>query len=610
MAAAGFLGISILEIVFMFIFGFGGVPLGYPPLPEDPALLRAVPEESLAALQWFGSGPAAKESPNTAVRLIAEDENRRMVAALRDALLAAAERSEGSEAAALARTAVELGELVLGRPGVLFLSGLTIPPRPDTLQAGLVLELGSELEAFRSRLAALEAALLRELGEGAPGTLDVGGTVLRLLPLPEDGPRVAYGYAGSRFLVAAGAGTAEKILDGLAGKRAGLAGSPRFQALQPRARVERPAWRSWLDLPGLIGMLRPFMEGEGGRAFFDGLGFSSMGALLSEAGLEGQGCVARSVLGCDGAPAGLFGLLQGAPLSDGELGVIPGDATVAAAFRLDLARAFQEFLALLDALPPGFKEELLGQWIPDLERLLEVDLRKELLEPLGDAWCLWSSPAQGGLVATGLSLCVPLREPDRFAGAFGRAMGVLKKRSDERRLREDGSSRDGVWLDSFEFRGRTVWFLESVGEELPVAPAWCVDGGRLLAALFPQMIKAELARPTAPAASLATHPILRKRGESFAVAFLDLREIARLGWPLLTIGAQLLCDELQDEGIDLDVSMLPSAAAVLPHLGPQLSTLERVPEGFRQTVRGPLPAMDAGGGFLLGALVGLASWSM
>ena len=50
-----------------------------------------------------------------------------------------------------------------------------------------------------------------------------------------------------------------------------------------------------------------------------------------------------------------------------------------------------------------------------LEEDLGIKLRDDLLKPLGDTWCLYNSPSEGGLVITGLTAVVPLRDPPRFA---------------------------------------------------------------------------------------------------------------------------------------------------------------------------------------------------
>jgi hypothetical protein len=104
------------------------------------------------------------------------------------------------------------------------------------------------------------------------------------------------------------------------------------------------------------------------------------------------------------------------------------------------------------------------------------------------------------------------------------------------------------------------------------------------------MIKAALARGAGAGKSLAGTPVLEDRGKALAVMALDAKSLFRTLYPVLHPVAQLLCSELQREGIAIDISALPCAASILPHLGWELSTVERTDAGILMTSRGTLPS--------------------
>ena len=72
-----------VSLVFLLMLGGGlGLPLGVPPLPEDPALARIAPQECLAYFASAGMATANPKSPNHTEQLFAAPEIQRLVAEL------------------------------------------------------------------------------------------------------------------------------------------------------------------------------------------------------------------------------------------------------------------------------------------------------------------------------------------------------------------------------------------------------------------------------------------------------------------------------------------------------------------------------------------------
>jgi hypothetical protein len=60
------------------------------------------------------------------------------------------------------------------------------------------------------------------------------------------------------------------------------------------------------------------------------------------------------------------------------------------------------------------------------------------------------------------------------------------------------------------------------------------------------------------------------------------------------MGGKLLSSSLSREGIALDASLVPSAAAIFPHLQPSISVVRHSSAGIEFESRGPLAGIGAG----------------
>ncbi len=67
-----------------------------------------------------------------------------------------------------------------------------------------------------------------------------------------------------------------------------------------------------------------------------------------------------------------------------------------------------------------------------------LKLREDVLQPLGDTWCIYSSPGEGGLLVTGLTAVARLKDPQRAAQSYPKLMGVLKDEIEQGAKRNPG----------------------------------------------------------------------------------------------------------------------------------------------------------------------------
>ena len=153
--------------------------------------------------------------------------------------------------------------------------------------------------------------------------------------------------------------------------------------------------------------------------------------------------------------------------------------------------------------------------------------------------------------------------------------------------------RSEVRIADCTFRGQQIHFLNFIGEPVPVAPAWCITDKELIVSLSPQTIKAHLARKPG-GGSLADLPAVRQLFTAGAgpvsVSYADTRSVVETLYPLVQIGFGAAASELQREEVPIDVSILPSAAAILPHLSPSVGSTTMTSDGLLTVRRGTLPA--------------------
>ena len=71
-----------------------------------------------------------------------------------------------------------------------------------------------------------------------------------------------------------------------------------------------------------------------------------------------------------------------------------------------------------------------------------------------------------------------------------------------------------------------------------------------------------------------------EEGDAVALTYCDTRKMAEFVYPLLCIGGKFIASELSREGIPLDASLLPSAAAIFPHLQPSVGVVRRTSAGI------------------------------
>ncbi|MHB1036427.1 MAG: DUF1559 family PulG-like putative transporter [Pirellulales bacterium] len=584
---------GFVEMVMMLIMGSGvGLPLGIPPAPEDPVVSRVAPEECLFYASWSGMAKPDPASRNQTEQLLAEKEVQECLAQLEERITSAVRQGAQNdpEAAALVEPIVTVAKTVLTSPTAVFVSKFDPSGDPRGFRGGAMVNLGDKTTEVEQALAKIEKALPAEPAGPA------GPNKWRRIPLGTEGVYIEWAIKGKYLIAGVGEGEADKIV--------------------VRARQNPPAWLT--DVRRQLVVPRPssvmyvnvaaILKSTGAQAppdaqaILEAVGLSRVQSLTNVTGLDDSGCISKTQIAVDGELSGLLSLFTGQPLTKDHLAVIPKDATLAAAVRLDLAKAYKEVLAVAGRMDPRTRAELLSS-VSEFEEGLKIKLSQDMFESVGDVWRVYNSPGEGGLVVTGLTAVVNLRDHDRLVAANGKLVlsslfgGAAKQITAQRRP-------GGPQISQFKFGEHTIFFLRFPGELMPFAPAWCITDKELVVALFPQNVKAYLSRPAA-AASLADVPAVAAsfagQEAPLAVGYADTPGLFKLVYPIAQIIAQMAFSQMQRQGIDLDISVLPSALSIGRHLQPTVVGLRRTQAGVVIETRKTLPV--GGGGLALPSLV-------
>ena len=595
--------VGVFPILITLLMGGGaGLPLGLPPLPEDPLLARVAPAECLVYTSWSGTATPSEKSKNQTEQLLAEPEIQEMLSQIERAILAGAEKNSTPQQAAITRDAIRWGKKLLMRPVAAFVSSVTIAPNGPDVRGGLAMNVGEDAAELKATI----EKYLTSLPIGAAEKVEIGGVACYRLKLGQGAPTITWGIKGKYLLVGVGEGSLEGILQRSRGQAPAW-----LTALRKQLPVERLSTLTYVNIKQIVQQFAP-LGGPQVRTVIDAAGLGNVTTLAAVSGLDGEGVVNRTFVGIEGEPAGVLGLVAGKPLTAQDLAPIPRDANLAFAGRLDLARLMDTVLTITEKIEPQAAREVERSLI-GMKEQLGVDLRKDVVNSLGDVWCVYNSSDEGGLIITGLTAVGQVKDYERLSAAQAKLLAVAKaalrqndqprkqadrpKTAEEQEMEEEARMRRGSMVrpaarvEHLRFAEQDIYFLSA--SDLPFAPAWCLTRKALIVAAFPQQIKAYLSRG-ADFKSLATVPQVAAAfdgGEGpIGLSYFDGRKILDYLYPMMCVGVSAASRELAREGIDLNVAMLPSAPTIYKHLRPSVSVVRRTDAGIEVASRGTIPA--------------------
>jgi hypothetical protein len=565
MASASF-GLGPL-VLLMILVGLGSVPslpLSLPPLPPDPVIERAAPDECLLHVALAGMGKPAADSANRAEALLADTEVQRFIG---EAAGVAEKLMQGGADPRIVVTPEmrSLAFTLLTRPAALTVDTFAIARDGVNMEASLVVNCGPAVEQIHRTL---EKAIAdwRAIAKGPTvGEFVVAGhTWSRFEGLPAGTPAVAWGFKGQFFVAAIGDDALEHLLARLADKKRQ---PPAWKTtLDRRLPLERRSLLVHANIAQAIAIAKTVIREPEFAAAVTASGLDDLRAVQAVAGLTKTEIASATILDFQAAPTGFFAAGQKA-VTLADLKVIPADAAMAQVVKLDLAATLATTRAALEAVQPRWATQA-TQMLEQVRTVAGVDVVKHLLEPLSDTWTVYTMP-DGGVAAV-----VRLDDARTFATAHNALLGVVRQAAARPgMLRLELTERQVVDRAS----GAVTIFTAAL-PQAPLQPAWCIHGDRILVATSAERVEQMVARGR-DATSLA---------DVAAVQSLCGDRVAALGYqePKAAVAAlaavygglaPLAAERLTAAGTA--VPRLPDARVVAGHMLPAISVLRRDSEG-------------------------------
>jgi hypothetical protein len=259
-----------------------------------------------------------------------------------------------------------------------------------------------------------------------------------------------------------------------------------------------------------------------------------------------------------GPVRGLLTLWKQAPLTDEDLRVVPDDAYWMYARNLDLAALWQEVLRVTKEAAPevGARVEA-GE--AALAGMFGFSIVRDLLPKFGDTWVLFDAPQQGGFLITGVVL---VAETTDAAGLNAILSAVIARTNAAL-----GGTENRVVSKELEYAGHRIHYVVVSALPVPVAPAWCIVGQRVIFGLYPQTVAAAIRRldaaPATPAAkSILDNPEFRAAraslpGPAIGIGYADTRVLARLAYPLVLGLRTAFASWAEPAGAAIDFATMP-----------------------------------------------------
>lgn len=606
-------GFAFSELLIVLLMGgavTGGGILGLPPGERDAALLRTAPTESLVYLEWAERSPGEPGAMGVD-GFMADPETKLFLARVEGAILKGMKRSfsnGGPEGRVVAENVPAIVKAFLVRPGCLYASF-------DEEAAAKALTSGpaNGVPPRAALLLGIEAAVVLNAGDGADDLADRIHELLNLanippnarsaelkhqaIPMPSPAIKLEIHREGDYFVLAFGENVGTEAAAAITGDAKGLHDNERFTKAIANAEIDRTGSVAWIDVKGILNATIESLGFEGMmvKSVAESLGLDAVDSFVTVNGVVDGRMATRSFLTTGGSVRGLLALFDGRPLTPEDFAEIPGDSDVVYAFTLDTRKvmaAIREMVVKSD--PTGFAAQQMNKTLEQLDEELGFSIEKDAFEAFGDVWSVFDSPNAGGLFVTGLVGSIEVRDHEKATAIHGRLMELLEATMPG--ITQGQYRRHGVELRREEFLGHEIAFVNTMDDDMPFAPAFCLTKDQWLVAPNPQALKAQLRFLASEEANFGDRLAeLAPLGDDPAVslAYVDPRRAVQSFYAFVPYFAQSMMGAIQSSGGDITVFAIPSARAVLPYSKDSFGRTTRTADGIKMEWNNGLPIPGA-----------------
>ena len=570
-------GINPFEMLLLALLG-GGFGGSMPPAPEDVVMSKMAAEECLFFTSWAAAAAPDGASANGTERMLAEPAVKKFMRqgmnSFYEMLLPQA--APNDQALQQLQKVQRLVGLIQGRAGAICLTDFQIVGEgvPDLRGSGL-LRLDAAADEFQQLLEELQ----RESTAGI--TQETLGKYKFWKLQDEAAPLISWGVVKNYFLFGIG--------------------DDALPQLFRRLRTPAPTWltelRSQVQVPRISNvvyfnaaetfqrateLMRQPGAAEQAATIYAGLGLDAVENFFMVSGLDEEGTVSRALFAMDGPGRGLLSWIDMASLTADDLAAVALESPAAVTFKLAAAELVEASL------------ELARQWQPEetaaavlelagAENQIGINVRQDLLQPLGNTWRLYAQPGPTGLV-TGWTLSAAVNDADKLRRVHDQLIQLAQMI-----LAQEGP--DAPAIQTSEMNGTQIFTLIFPGF-VPVSPSWCVTEDQLLISATSGVLQQVLTHDPS-ISSLAESPGLAKlrveEGGLLAVSYLDTPTLLRTLSPLVQTMLPAVLSNPQLSGVELSTKNLPPMSSILPYLQPSIAAVRRTDAGVEIVSHGTFP---------------------
>jgi prepilin-type processing-associated H-X9-DG protein len=338
----------------------------------------------------------------------------------------------------------------------------------------------------------------------------------------------------------------------------------------------------------------------------DGAGLTGLGSIIWTSGFDGKEWGDRLFIAAPAPRKGVLAWGDAPPVSDEMLKTVPGTATYVSVGAFDLAGCVSSIRSIATAVDPRAQVEF-DRGLGMVNVMLGMDLMKDVLEPLGPQWLMYTDPNTAGIGLVGL---VIVNKPDDPAKAEQGLNGIagLIANATAQAMRREGLS--------LPFRQTNVGELTVNYIAAPlVSPAWVVKDGYMYLGLYPQVAASAARFGGSGKPSIldnADFQAMRKRlgGTNVtALTYGDLRKSAMESYQALLLISRLGLGLADMWGVKSPELVMPTLDDLLKHLTPMGSVAWADQDGYHMRSICPFPGSElmSGGTGVIAPVVGTSA---
>lgn len=568
--------VSYVELMLVVMMGlpFNQV-IGLPPGEQDAKLANMASVESVMYLEWAGRSEGKAGAPGVD-GIAADPEVIKFINQIKMAIQTnLVKESNIADLKLLPELVVEM----TGHPGCLFLEFMGDERfEPDSfkmaalqsLRGGLIVSAGDEADKIAKKIQRLASLALRQ---------EV--TTLDHLMFPAPIPVEIHQHEGYIILGFGEDGVSE-ILDRLKSGKGGISEHEGYQDGLKNLEVPRLASVAFIDSAEIMDRVSLLTTDPMAQGMITTVGLDKVQWGMMVNGVNADGVfVSRAKLKGDLFDQGIFSSVQNGKIRPEDLTAVPSDSDMVVSASFD-------FLTLIDAymeiVPPGFRDQV-KQEFTQAGLAIGLDWERDVRDVFSNTYVLSDSPGDGGWMLTAPVISVAFKDKDAAKNSVAKFTRALRQTMPQ--VRDTGYRKRGVTLETRDFLETEIFMVNTIGEEAPIAPAWCLTDTHLLIAMHPQTLKSRLRRMARDDWKAWDDFKNAPDGEMFGMGYTNTEELVRRMYGLAPWFGQVLFGQLQSEGIDLTLFDFPSAPAILPYMSKSRSYAVRTADGLELYTEGP-----------------------